>query len=114
MYKRQHYDKGKTIDEENDIRAFFGIFDESPLVGNGKVVIGRIFEINKVDEGGAFLAIYKVFYRDTVLQIVGKGHVLLQQRAGRKVLELVDGLVDSIQRQALIDCLLYTSDAADE
>ena len=74
-----HYDKGKTIDEENDIRAFFGVFDESPLVGNGKVVIGRIFEINKGDEGGAFLAIYKVFYRDTVLQIVGKGHVLLQQ-----------------------------------
>ena len=74
-----HYHKGQTIDKENHIRAFLGIFYESPLICNGKIVIGRIFEVNKVDKGGAFLAIFKVFDRHTILQIVGKSHILLQQ-----------------------------------
>ena len=69
------YDKGQTIDEEDDIRALLGVFDESPLVGNGKVVLGRIFEVDEVDEGGAFLAVFKVFDRHAVLQIVSKSHI---------------------------------------
>ena len=60
----------QTIYKEDNIRTLLGVFNESPLISNGKVILGRIFEVDEIDEGGAFLAIIKVFDWHTVLQIV--------------------------------------------
>ena len=100
-----HNDEWETIDKENHIWSFFGVLNESPLIRNCELVTGRIFEVHKVNKGRAFFTLVIVFYRDSVLEVVHKDHVLLQKRSGFKVLELIDCLRQSGHRQALVDPL---------
>ena len=75
------------------------------MIRNCELVTGRIFEVYKVNKGRAFFTLVIVFYRDSVLEVVHKDHVLLQKRSGFKVLELIDCLRQSVHRQALVDPL---------
>ena len=100
-----HNDERETIDKENHIWSFFRVLNESPLICNCELVTGRIFEVYKVNKGRAFFTLVIVFYRDSVLEVVHKDHVLLQKRSGFKVLELIDCLRQSVHRQALVDPL---------
>ena len=100
-----HYHQRQSIDKEDHIRALFGIFYDCPLIDHGKIVIGRVFEVNEIDEGRTLLATVKIFHRHTVLQIVHEFHVLLQQRSAVEVFQLVDRLGDGIHGQGRIDPL---------
>ena len=61
------------------------------------------YENDAVHQGGAFLAVRKVFDRHAVLQVVHEYHVLLQQRPALEVLQLVDRLVEGFQGQGGVD-----------
>ena len=75
------------------------------MIRNCELVTGRIFEVYKVNKGRAFFTLVIVFYRDSVLEVVHKDHVLLQERSGFKVLELIDCLRQGIHRQTLVNPL---------
>ena len=75
------------------------------MIRNCELVTGRIFEVYKVNKGRAFFTLVIVFYRDSVLEVVHKDHVLLQERSGFKVLELIDCLRQSIHWQVFVDSL---------
>ena len=75
------------------------------MIRNCELVTGRIFEVYKVNKGRAFFTLVIVFYRDSVLEVVHKDHVLLQKRSGFKVLELIDCLRQSIHWQVFVDSL---------
>ena len=99
MHKRQ------TIYKEDNIRTLLGVFNESPLISNGKVILSRIFEVDEIDEGGAFLAIIKVFDWHTVLQIVHQYRISCRRVPVSKLLEFIDRLIQSLKRKSLIDAL---------
>ena len=61
--------------------------------------------VNEIDQPGALLAIYHELHRHTVLQIVGKDHVFLQQGAGFKVFQLIHRIVQRRLRQTGVDRL---------
>ena len=75
------------------------------MIGNREVIVGRVFEVHKIDEGGALLAVCKKLNWDSVLEIVREYHILLEQRSALKVLELIDCLRQSIHWQGFVDSL---------
>ena len=96
-YQRQ------TVDKQNHVGPLFGVLYHRPLVGNGEVVVVGIFVVHEIDEGGAFLAVYNILHRHTVLQIVHEYHVLLQQRPALEVFQLIDRLVERVHGQGGVD-----------
>ena len=100
-----HNNNRNTIQEKQDIRAFVAVFDERPLICYDKGVVVRILVINKIDDGGAFLAFLKIAHRNTVLQVVHKDSVFLHQFAVFKVLQLKKRITNSVLRQRTVQTI---------
>ena len=73
-----HYYQGQSIDEYHHVCPLFAVLSHCPLIGNGKAVLVRVSVIHQINQAGAFLTLYHIFYRRAVLQIVGKDHIFLQ------------------------------------
>ena len=76
-----HHYKGKSVQKENHIGAFFGIFNDCPLVCNDKAVVIRVYKIQQINKPKALLSSNKIGNRHAILQIVHKGDIFLEQRA---------------------------------
>ena len=100
-----HNNNRNTIQEKQNIRAFVAVFDESPLICYDKGVVVRILVINKIDDGGAFLAFLKIAHRNTILQVVHKNSVFLHQLAVFKVLQLKKCITNSVLRQRTVQTI---------
>ena len=94
-----------TIQEKQNIRAFVAVFNESPLICYDKGVVVRILVINKIDDGGAFLAFLKIAHRNTILQVVHKNSVFLHQFAVFKVRQLKKRITNSVLRQRTVQTI---------
>ena len=82
-----HDHQGHAVDKENHVRALFALLHHRPLVGHGKAVALRVGIVQKIDKLRALLPVDPDLHRDTVLKVVHKHHVSLEQRAGLDVLE---------------------------
>ena len=102
----QFYNNDRNaIQEKQNIRAFVAVFDESPLICYDKGVIVGTFIVNKIDDGGAFLAFFKIAHRNAVLQIIHKDSVFLHQFAVFKVLQLEKCITNSVLRQRTVQTI---------
>ena len=98
-----HHHQGKAVDKQDHIRAFLRVFNKCPLVGHGEIVGVRVAVVDQIDQGVPLLPILKVADGHAVLQVVRERHVLLQQRTGLEILELVHRLGDGLLRQITVD-----------
>ena len=100
-----HNNNRDTIQEKQNIRAFVAVFNESPLICYDKGVVVRILVVNKIDDGGAFLAFLKIAHRNTILQVVHKNSVFLHQFAIFKVLQLKKCITNSVLWQRTVQTI---------
>ena len=98
-----NHDQRQTIDEQDNIGSLLGVLDYRPLIGDNEFIIIRLTIIDKINESRPLLAVHEISDRNAVLQIIGKGHILLKQAAGIEALELTQSLADRFIGQGFID-----------
>ena len=83
-----HHYKGKSIQKEDHIGAFFGIFNDCPLVCNDKAVVIRVYKIQQINKPKALLSPNEIGNRHAILQIVHKYSIFLHKLPVFKIFEL--------------------------
>ena len=98
-----HQNQRQAIDKQNNIRAaVVSIFHEGILVYHIEIIFVCICIINQLYYRRPFFTLDCVFDRDTVLQIVHKNHVFLQQTSSIKIIQLQNRFVNRHSRKAAI------------
>ena len=93
----------QTVDKQNNIRAaVVSIFHEGILVYHIEIIFVCICIINQLYYRRPFFTLDCVFDRDTVLQIVHKDNILLQQASCIKIIQFQDGFINCHSRKAAI------------
>lgn len=100
-----HDHQRQAVDKQDNIGPFFAVLNDRPLVDGSKAVVFRMLVVHQIHQAGAFLTLHQILYRHTVLQIVGKDHVFLQQRSRLKVFELKHCVIQRLPGHGGIDCL---------
>ena len=98
-----HQNQRQAIDKQNNIRAaVVSIFHEGILVHHIEIIFVCICIINQLYYRRPFFTLDCIFDRDTVLQIVHKNHVFLQQTSSIKIIQLQNRFVNRHSRKAAI------------
>ena len=98
-----HQNQRQAIDKQNNIRAaVVSIFHEGILVYHIEIIFVCICIINQLYYRRPFFTLDCVFDRDTVLQIVHKNNILLQQASRIKIIQFQDGFINCHSRKAAI------------
>ena len=98
-----HQNQRQAIDKQNNIRAaVVSIFHEGILVYHIEIIFVCICIINQLYYRRPFFTLDCVFDRDTVLQIVHKNNILLQQASCIKIIQFQDGFINCHSRKAAI------------
>ena len=93
----------QTVDKQNNIRAaVVSIFHEGILVYHIEIIFVCICIINQLYYRRPFFTLDCIFDRDTVLQIVHKDNILLQQASCIKIIQFQDGFINCHSRKAAI------------
>ena len=100
-----HDHQRQAVDKQDNVGPLFAIFNDRPLVDSCEAVVFRMLIVHQIHQAGAFLALYQILHRHTVLQIVGKDHVFLQQRSRLKVFELKHCIIQRLPGHGGIDRL---------
>ena len=100
-----HDHQRQPVHKQDHIGALFGVLNERPLVCHRKIIVVRVCVVHQINQRAALLPVFQVFHRDTVLQIIRKGDVLLQGRPALEIFEFVNGFVDCILRKIAVDPL---------
>ena len=74
-----HQHDRQSIQKKEYIRALIAVFNKSPLVGNNEGVVVRILIVNQINQSRAFFASDKIAHFNTVLNVVHKYRILLDQ-----------------------------------
>ena len=98
-----HQNQRQAIDKQNNIRAaVVSIFHEGILVYHIEIIFVCICIINQLYYRRPFFTLDCVFDRDTVLQIVHKNNILLQQASRIRIIQFQDGFINCHSRKAAI------------
>ena len=98
-----HQNQRQAIDKQNNIRAaVVSIFHEGILVYHIEIIFVCICIINQLYYRRPFFTLDCVFDRNTVLQIVHKNNILLQQASRIKIIQFQDGFINCHSRKAAI------------
>ena len=98
-----HQNQRKTVDKQNNVRAaVVAALQKGKLIHHIKGVVLHILIVYQTDNRGAFFALFKKLYRNTVLQIVHKDHVFLHKAATVEVFKFGDGFLYGIRWQGFV------------
>ena len=98
-----HQNQRQTIDKQNNIRtAVVSIFHEGILVYHIEIIFVCICIINQLYYRRPFFTLDCVFDRDTVLQIVHKNNILLQQASGIKIIQFQNRFINRRCREVTV------------
>ena len=98
-----HQNQRQTVDEQNNVRAaVVAALQKGKLIHHIKGVVLHILIVHQTDNRGAFFALFKKLYRNTVLQIVHKGHVFLHKAAAVEVFKFGKGFFYGIRWQGFV------------
>ena len=98
-----HHHQGQAVYKQHHVGTFLAILNHRPLVDGGKLVTLRVLVVHQIHQAGAFLALHHELHRHTVLQIVSKGHIFLQEGTGLKVFQFVHRVIQRRLWQVGVD-----------
>ena len=97
-----HQRHRQAVDEQQDIRTFFRVFNIRPLIRHNKGVVVNVRIINKIAKSRAFLALFGITHLYTVLQIIHKHSIFLHQLAVLIICQLVKRVGNGVVRKRRI------------
>ena len=97
------YDKGYSVDERNDIRTLFRVFDVCPLIYYVEVVVLRIAVINEVNDVVTFLFAIKITNLNAILKVIHEGFVSVLKRIALDIRDLQYGFLNRGLWHTLVD-----------
>ena len=74
-----HQHDWQAIQEKKHIRTLIAVFNKSPLVGNNEGVVVRVLIVNQINQSRTFFTSDKKAHFNTMLDVVHKHSILLNQ-----------------------------------
>ena len=99
-----HDHQRQAVDKQDDVRAVVvAVFDVCILIYYRKLVVFRIFIVNKMHKCRTVLTIYGIVYLHAILQIFHKDAILFDKTSSLKITNFHQCLTDCIHRQAAVN-----------